>query len=800
MTDSHRTTTNDTPPTTAASTHHTHNRPVTTNHNTSNHTTLRHRRRRRRNKRTKRYWRKDNHNIQLDTNSVINLSSCTLSPDETQLLARGLTFCPTPRQIDWNEVRADINDFTRRMRLLEYFHDFPSQSDPNPFHIKSSWTPAPHRDPALDTFIDAVEHDILNLPPKPVRDNLTTRERHALKQLSQRTDIIIKAADKGSGTVIMDRDWYINECLRQLNDTKFYRLLNTDITKDIQSRIQFYIKGLHKDNIIDDKTKRFLTQTDPKPGRFYILPKIHKHGNPGRPIVSSNAHPTERISQFVDYHLKPLVHKTTSFIKDTTHFLNKLNQLGQLPGNAILVTLDVSSLYTNIPHNEGIDACRHFLDTRDRSTSTIRTETLCDLIRMILTMNVFEFNNKYYIQSHGTAMGTRMAPSYANLFLAKFETDALRSAPHQPHIWWRFIDDIFIIWTHTEDDLHAFITYLNNLHPTIKFTSSHSYTSISFLDVKVSLNQFGQVETDLHTKPTDKHQYLLHSSCHPIHTKRAIPFSLALRLRRICSSDETFALRANELTQYLNDRGYNLSFLKHEIQRVRAITRDETLKPSQITSNQPSRVPLVITYNPALRSISSIIRKHFSILSSSARCANVFKSIPLVAFRRTDNLSDKLVRSKLRTVTKTNASKGSFRCGNDCITCHYITDGRTNYTFSATGETRPIPDHIDCNSKNLIYMVHCRRCDKQYIGETKRRLKDRFNEHRRPVDRPTPSSRPTAVSEHFNADDHSSTDMELIPLELIHSSRDAIRKAREAYLIERGQTLEPKGINIREEL
>ena len=135
--------------------------------------------------------------------------------------------------------------------------------------------------------------------------------------------------------------------LVELNDTKFYRQLDIDQTSDIQTRIQFYIKRLHKDNIIDDKTKRFLIQTDPKPGRFYILPKIHKQGNPGRPIVSSNGHPTERISQFVDYRLKPLVHKTASFIKDTTHFLNKLDQLGQLPSNAILVTLDVSSLYTN---------------------------------------------------------------------------------------------------------------------------------------------------------------------------------------------------------------------------------------------------------------------------------------------------------------------------------------------------------------------------------------------------------------------------------------------------------------------
>ena len=163
-----------------------------------------------------------------------------------------------------------------------------------------------------------------------------------------------------------------------------------------------YIRRTHarRDKIIDDDTKRFLIQTDPKPGRFYILPKVHKQGNPGRPIVSINAHPTERISQFVDFHLKPLVQKTQSFI--------------------------------NISHNEGIDACRHFLDTRIRNPSTISTETLCDLIH--ITMNNFTFNDKNYLQIHGTAMGTRMAPSYANLFLAKFETDALSRAPYQPHI------------------------------------------------------------------------------------------------------------------------------------------------------------------------------------------------------------------------------------------------------------------------------------------------------------------------------------------------------------------------------
>ena len=89
---------------------------------------------------------------------------------------------------------------------------------------------------------------------------------------------------------------------------------------------------------------------------------MRKHGNPGRLIVSSNGHPTERISQFVDYPLKSLVHKTASYIKDTTHFPNKLNQLGHLLSNAIIVTLNISSLYTNIPHNEGINACPHYLN------------------------------------------------------------------------------------------------------------------------------------------------------------------------------------------------------------------------------------------------------------------------------------------------------------------------------------------------------------------------------------------------------------------------------------------------------
>ena len=168
----------------------------------------------------------------------------------------------------------------------------------------------------------------------------------------------------------------------------------------------------------------------------------------------------------------------------------------------------MSSLYTNIPHNEGIDACRHFLNTGTRNASIIKTETPCDLIRMILTMNNFSFADKHFLQIHGTAMETKMAPSYANLFLARFEANALTHAPPEHHILWRYIDDIFMMWTHSLEDLDAFTTFLDGIHPTIKFTCNHSFQSIPFLDVNVSIIN-GKIITNLYRKPTDKRQYLL---------------------------------------------------------------------------------------------------------------------------------------------------------------------------------------------------------------------------------------------------------------------------------------------------
>ena len=284
-----------------------------------------------------------------------------------------------------------------------------------------------------------------------------------------------------------------------------------------------------------------------------------------------------------------------------------------------------------------------------------------------------------------------------------------------------------------------FLKYLNKNHPTIKFISERSTTSAPFLDVNIQLHN-GKIETDLFCKPTDKHQYLLHSSSHPYHTKKSIPYSLALRLRRICSTDEFFERRSAELQTYLTKRGYKRRFIQDQISRAKQIPRNEGLKEQKQASKDTSdRVPFIITYNPALPNIQDILRKKQPILNSTERLKNIFNEVPVVAFHRSTNLCDLLVRAKLASTNKTPKLPAvTFRCNSKhgCLTCPIIENGKTSYTFTNTGETRQIRHHITCNSTNLTHMIECKKCKKQYRGETKRTLRERFSEHRQTTNTP----------------------------------------------------------------
>ena len=129
-----------------------------------------------------------------------------------------------------------------------------------PFHNKSTWNLPKDRERTFNTFLDAVKLDITTGKPKTIHD-LTATERQAIRQLKQRQGIIIKPADKGSGTVVTDKTWYIDECNRQLTDTKLYQFRNENITADIQKCVTLYVDRMHNDKLISDKTRQYLKQS-----------------------------------------------------------------------------------------------------------------------------------------------------------------------------------------------------------------------------------------------------------------------------------------------------------------------------------------------------------------------------------------------------------------------------------------------------------------------------------------------------------------------------------------------------------
>ena len=132
-------------------------------------------------------------------------------------------------------------------------------------------------------------------------------------------------------------------------------------------------------------------------------------------------------------------------------------------------------------------------------------------------------------------MGTKMGPSYANLFVGYVEHKIFNqyNGP-KPELYRRYIDDCIGATSSSREDLNQFITAVNSFHPALKYTWEISDTSLAFLDIKVSIEGNGLC-TSVHYKPTDSHSYLLYSSSHPSHVKNSIPYSQFLRLRRLCS-------------------------------------------------------------------------------------------------------------------------------------------------------------------------------------------------------------------------------------------------------------------------
>ena len=518
---------------------------------------------------------------------------------------------------------------------------------------------------------------------------------------------------------------------------------------------------------------------------------------------------------------KEFVRKQDSFIEDTPdllRFFEDLNEKDSLPENCKPVSLDLKSMYTNIPIEEGIAAFK--IELEKREDKTIPTEFIIKLLKLVLENNIFEFNKEFWIQLLGTAMGTRVAPTYANIFMNKLEKEMLASLPaHLKQLifaWKRFIDDILLLFLGTYEQLDEVFRILNNFHPTMKFDApqfNQEDNSTNFLDLKITI-EGKKIHTDLYRKETDKPTALLPSSAHPGHIVPNIVYSMGFRLLRICSSQDSFTHRMEELKRnFLMPRGYKAKLIDESFERLKEVPgdtfaekRNEALQKKQKCDKNKDRIVVPIDYNPHMAKPGEVLNKHYrAMIRKNEELKEVFPSNPMAGLRQPKNLRRLLCSSKMYPIKRSkrlqrNTHKdapGWKPCRKPCPVCPFTLGDSSEVVGQVTGYSHNIPDTVDCNTENCIYYWKCTKpnCSDfpkcEYIGMTTRPFRKRFAEHR---DYPKRDILTEPSGEHFSKPGHSVANMKGQVLEKVKSKDPFILKARESYLIKKFDTFR-NGLN-----
>lgn len=719
-----------------------------------------------------------------------------------------MNFIPSKQIFNKTDVIKDLDAFSRKVKLRAHFEaDAPDRSELEKkfYRTNKSWEPNKTHH-TVSTFLEKFKNDVileLNKAKPQSTSNLTTKEQIALDSLRTRSDILICKADKGGATVIMDVDNYIVEANRQLSDEKFYRKLHANPTETNLGLVNNAIDTLQRQKHIDEKLADGLKLHEARTPKLYLLPKIHKEGNPGRPVVSSIECATSKISEYVDHHLQPVVEETASYVKDTTDFLKKLNSCAaEVDNDTFLVTMDVKSLYTNIPNDEGIRATRTFLS---RAGKASLIPVITKFLWLILTLNNFIFNGIHYLQTNGASMGTKCAPNYANLFMAHFEEIFIYPRINgKSLLYLRYIDDIFMIWKGSRQELEAFITEINSVHNSIKFEVNFSKRSVNFLDTTVTFTPDHSIKSSLYQKPTDRHNFLHHKSYHPSSTKKSLPYSQALRIRRICSSVEEEKEALEKLKDQFKARGYKEPLVHEAVRRAEARNREEILQPR---SKKEKKAPLtlVTTFNKTLPNLKNILATNWDVLSINNDISKKFTAEPLIAYKRNPNLRQLLGENRIENGKVAKRKRNAIGKCSPCTPnlfykCCRQMKSTSTFKNRHTGKEYRIFHRVNCKDKNVIYLLECTKCGgKAYVGKSEPPTNLRMNGHRSDAKR----TDKLAVDTHFLQPGHNfERDAKFTIIEKVTktdiSKEDMtnLLLRREDFWMTKLGTLQPNGFNI----
>ena len=569
------------------------------------------------------------------------------------LLNKGLKFVGTPDLVTADTLQGSINRFERSVRLRCGFGGngtMPKFKVPNPSYVPK------HAPPVVENFLgkfaSAAERKFQALVAGRQGKcfNLTMCESKALRELRQRQDIVVKPADKNLGPTLMSKEAYSRSVHAHVDDPKVYVSI-ADVSKEVD-RMCAQLRQLvncYTPPLSEGEQEFFLQGLAMREvPHLYILPKLHKMKalKPpivGRPIAACHSWITTNMSKFVADRLNGVLTQHNTILQDRTELIALLEQT-EVTADTWLLTFDVESLYPNIDQTDCVNACAEALQGDSREKSMV-----ADFLRFILENNFVQVEGEVSRQCSGGAMGTNCLPQAAQLYLAiKWEGVLKRKFGSRfPEVFKRFIDDGFVLFDGSEDELLAFIDALQNELPNINITYQYSQFEVEFLDLVIY--KYGSptaskksLKVRTHQKALNKYLYIPYSSYHQPGMFSSFLNAELIRYVVTNSNPIWYNCMVEKFTYRLLQRGYPQSVIDSALGKVSYSDRPKYLQ-HLCHKEKDGNCAFVIPYAHGVADLQ--LQKLMHELYAGHPEVHAYMPKPIVCFRKNKNLGSWLVRA-----------------------------------------------------------------------------------------------------------------------------------------------------------
>ena len=587
-----------------------------------------------------------------------------MSKVQESILMKGLNFGLPPKKLKYEDYMLNFELLFRDIRKLNLDSE------------KSLFVKNDLKNCAFTSFKNYNQTDHKS-------ENITKDEYLAFLELTKVESIIIQRADKGNVIVIVDKNVYIDKMESILNDKfKFKEVKFTTINGELdflleqELDIKKFLNTLHDKDILSDSEFKELTPHGSQPGILYGLCKVHKEcvdkSPPFRPILSAIRTPPYGLAKFLVPVLSELT-KNNYVCKDSFSFARDVRSQDK---KLFMTSFDIDSLFTNLPLDETIDICVDKLFKSKKKIKGFNETQFKTLLQFATKNSFFIFNDKFYIQTDGIAMGSPLGPTLANVFLCHWEEIWLRKCPKKfaPLYYKRYMDDTFLLFN-SHDDVKKFHKYIGSRHKSMTFTfETERENTLPFLDVMVSRDPDG-FSTSLYRKPTFSGLYSNFASFMPEKYKVSLLLTLLFRGFTLCTDWNKFYSELKTLKSIMGKNGFPRHFV------------DKCIKLFLDKMSTPKRTVLTVEKRILRICLPFLGRESLRLRGNLLKLAKTY--FP--------------TSCKLQVIFSCNNRLGNF------------------FAFK---------DKIPLNCRSFIlYEFSCNKCNLVYYGKTFRHFKVRAFEH-----------------------------------------------------------------------